>query len=209
MLLAQTPDDAWGHYYLGLLEAAFNPGSAMKHLQLASRDKTYLEVANQLIFALNDQPVDSSMAMAAGLVLAQYDLWPYAELAFEQAATLGAPFPEALAYTALAQDRDGTDGTDSISQALDLAPQNPQVFFLYGLHLRARFDYPSSLVAFQQANALDSQNPAYAAELGTAYRLVDDLGQAESWLKTAVSLSNNDPRFQGLLDAFYADLNLN
>src|SRR5262249_45727588 len=119
-------------------------------------------------------------------------------------AALAAPFPEALAYMGLAKDRQGKDGSVQVTEALTLAPQNAQVLYLSGLHLRSAFDYTDSLDAFQQAVAASPTNPAYAAELSTAFRLIGDLGSDEQWLKTAVQLSNNDPRFQALLDDFYA-----
>jgi tetratricopeptide (TPR) repeat protein len=208
-LLVVTPDDNWAHYTLGLLEAAFDPRDAKIHLRLAARNLSYRSVAYDLDASLSNTPVDSTMAMAAGFVLAQHELWPYAELAFKQAADLGAPFPEALAYTALARDKQGKDGQDAMNQALTFAPDNPQVLYLQGLHLRTCGDDLGSLSALLSAATLDSINPAYAAEVGAAYQLVDQLGEAETWLKTALSLSDNDPRFQALLDDFYAGLPTN
>jgi tetratricopeptide (TPR) repeat protein len=205
-LIDSSPEDNWAHYHLGLVQAAFDPRSAKAHLRLAARDPLYRDLAYDLHANLSDAPIDSAAAMTAGLVLAEHSLWPYAELAFRQAANLGAPFPEALAYTGLAQDRQGKDGTQAVTQAITLAPNNPQLLYLYGLHLRVRGDLVGSLSAFLQAATLNLDNPAYAAEVGTAYQLLDQLGEAEMWLKTALSLSNNDPRFQSLLDAFYAEL---
>jgi tetratricopeptide (TPR) repeat protein len=79
------------------------------------------------------------------------------------------------------------------------------VRFLQGLHLRDQADFAGSLDAFVLAVALNPQNPAYYAELGTAYRLVDDMDNAERWLQVAVDVSNRDARFQQLLALFYAD----
>ena len=76
--------------------------------------------------------------------------------------------------------------------------------FLDGLHRRLTGDLTGSLEAFQLAAALDPANPAYAADLGAAYRLLDDLTQAEAWYQRAVTLSGGDPRFQQLLDDFHA-----
>jgi tetratricopeptide (TPR) repeat protein len=205
-LLDLTPDDNRAHYNLGLILASHNPASARNHLSLASRDLLYHDLAFELLPLLGAEKADASTDMQVGLVLASHNLWPYAELAFSQAAALGDPFPEAQAYIGLAQDKQGKDGSAEVDEAIALAPNNPQVLFLRGLHLRTMFDYIGSLNAFSQAIAADSTNPAYAAELSTAYRLVGDLGSAEQWLKTAVQLSNNDPRFQALLDDFYASL---
>lgn len=205
-LLNLTPDDNRAHYNLGLIQASYDPVSARNHLSLASRDLLYHDLAFELLPLLGSGKADASTAMQVGLVLAGHDLWPYAELAFSQAAALGDPFPEALAYLGLTQDKQGKDGSIQVDEAIALAPNNPQVLYLLGLHLRTAFDYVGSLNAFSQAIAADSANPAYAAELSTAYRLVGDLGNTELWLKTAVELSNNDPRFQDLLNDFYASL---
>lgn len=203
-LLSLTPDDTRAHYNIGLIEATFDSTSASSHLRLAANDLMYRDVAFELLPFLEDEKLDASTAMQVGLILAGHELWPYAELAFSRAAALDEPFPEALAYVGLAQDKQGKDGRANIDEALALAPHNSQILFLRGLHLRATFDYAGSLNAFTQAVAGDSTNPAYAAELSTAYSLMGDLENAENWLKTAVALSNNDPRFQELLTKFYA-----
>jgi len=46
-------------------------------------------------------------------------------------------------------------------------------------------------------------NPAMAAELGVAYQLDGQLGRAERWLETAVTLSEDDPRFAEMLTLLY------
>ena len=96
----------------------------------------------------------------------------------------------------------GKDGAPQIEAAVTVAPDEPQVRFLQGLHLRLAFDNAGSLDAMVQAVALDPENPALYAELGKAYQLVGDLPTAERWLKFAVSL---DTHFQPLLDSFYDD----
>jgi tetratricopeptide (TPR) repeat protein len=132
-----------------------------------------------------------------GIALARADLWSHAELAFSQSAD-----PLEVAYSGLARDMQGKDGSPQIEGAVAFAPDDPQVRFLQALHLRLNFDYPGSLEAIIQAVALDPENPALYAELGRAYQLAGDMATAEHWLKFAVSL---DEHFQPLLDAFYAD----
>jgi tetratricopeptide (TPR) repeat protein len=205
-LVRIVPDDNRAHYDLGLIEAAYDPRSAGDHLRLAARDLPYRDLVFELLPFLDADKMDSQNAMQLGLLLAGHDLWQYAELAFDQAAALGDPFPEALAYLGLARDKQGKDGSELVSRALALAPDNAQILYLRGLHLRALYDYPASLESFAKAMAFDPENPAYAAELATAYNLLGNLGQAEAWLKTAVTLSHDDPRFQGLLNDFYATL---
>jgi tetratricopeptide (TPR) repeat protein len=198
-----SPDDTWAHYQLGLLQAAFDPQQALVHLRTASREPTYRDTATALLFLGGAKANDPTTVMRVGLVFASLHLWGYAEMVFQYAVDLAAPFPEALAYTGLARDNQGKDGGSQIEQAVTLAPLNAQVRYLEGLHLRLGGDNSASLNALLQAMNLDPLNPAYAAELGSAYQLVDQLGQAEYWLKQAVALSRNDSRFQDLLAQFY------
>jgi tetratricopeptide (TPR) repeat protein len=111
----------------------------------------------------------------------------------------------ALAYAGLARDRQGKDGGAQIARAVSLDRQNAQVRYLEGLHWRQVGNYQASLSALVQATALDPENPALYAELASAYRLLGDLDAAERWYMQAVSVSNGDPRWQTVLDAFRAE----
>ncbi len=198
-----SPDETWAHYHLGLLQAAFNPQQALAHLRRASVESTYTGVASDFLFLNNVTPDDPSVVMRVGLTLASHHIWNYAEIAFQYAADLANPFPEALAYAGYARDNQGKDGSAQIELARTLGPLNAQVDYLQGLHLRLKGDNVSSLVALIRAADLDPLNPAFAAELASAYQLVDQLDLAEYWFKQAVTISRNDPRFQDLLSAFY------
>jgi tetratricopeptide (TPR) repeat protein len=204
-LLTLVPDDSWAHYQLGLIRAPFDPQAAITHLQAVTGDAAYGESARAILPALLNNPADPLISMRVGVALADQNLWPYAELAFQHAAVVGQPFPEALAYAGLSRDQQGKDGSVWIEQALALEPQNPQVLYLHGLHLRVLGEYAQSLDTLIQAATLDPQNPAFLAELGAAYRLVNDMPSAEYWLKTAAALSLGDPGFQELLARFYAE----
>ena len=204
-LVEIVPEARWAHFELGLILAAFDPQTAVIHLQEAADDSFYGDDALALLDVLADDPGDSLVGMRAGTVLAGQERWAYAELAFTQVASLQQPFPEALASVGLARDRQGKDGSRWIEQALALDPENAEVRLLEGLHLRAVGEYNGSLDALIQAAALDPENPALTAELSTAYRLVNDLPQAEYWLRIAVALSDDNPRFQQLLTLFYAE----
>ncbi|MBI5671315.1 MAG: hypothetical protein HZC41_25245 [Chloroflexi bacterium] len=201
-LLAAAPDDRWARFNRGWLLAVSQPEAAPPHLQAAGHDPLYHDMAFDLLSVI--QTTRTHLPMQVGITLAQRGLWPEAEYAFNQAAAGDGPQAEALAYSALARDQQGKDGQTVMQHAVMLGPQNALVRFLQGLHLRLRHDLPGSLEAFQLAAALDPVNPAYAAELGTAYHLTDDVQQAESWFKRAVTLSGGDARFQQLLEAFYA-----
>lgn len=196
--------DSWSHFQLGLLQAAFNPQMAASHLQIAARDPQFEALNNQLLPLLDTQLPDAASVMRIGVILAAHDHWDYAEHVFQYAAALVQPFPEALAYIGLARDRQDKSGAEFIIQAAAHAPDNAQVRYLEGLHLRLTGDEQGSLEALQQAAVLDPLNPAYAAELALAYQRLGSAVQAEYWFKAAVALSNNDPRFQQMLDDFYS-----
>lgn len=186
-----SPYRAWAQFQSGLIRAAYDPAGALDHLRASQPD--YDAQAIPLIAVLES----TSDPVRIGIALANAQLWQYAELAFAQSAD-----PVGLAYGGLARDMQGKDGGVWFEQAVAFAPENAQVQFLRGLHLRLAFDYDASLQAIIAAVALDPENPALYAELGKAYQLTGDLTSAEHWLKFAVSL---DDHFQPLLDTFYDD----
>jgi predicted Zn-dependent protease len=202
-LLTLLPTDYWAHYQLGLLLVASNPAAARQHLAIAGEEGAYQDTVTTLL-SLLPASADAAGAMRVGAALAERELWAYAEIAFSFAAAARQDYPEALAYTGLARDKQGKDGSPQIAAALRLGADNPQVLYLYGLHLRTVGDYLSSQDILLQAATLEPENPAFAAETGTAYRLNGNLEQAEAWLKIAVRLSGNEPAFTELLSQFYA-----
>jgi tetratricopeptide (TPR) repeat protein len=204
-LVTRHPDDPWVNLQLGLLQVVVNPSHALGFLSLAANERGYAPLVADLIEALDRSQNDPASGLAVGQVLADHELWSFAELAFTQAATQQA-MPDAMAYAAFVRDRQGKDGTAWIERALRLAPDSPTVFLLYGLHLRGIGDYGASLDALVRAVVLDPENPVLYAELGVAYQLAGDYTQARRWLEQAVGLSD-DPRFQQLLDALSVEEN--
>ena len=203
-LIAAQPDHAWGHWQLGMLLAAFDPWRASTHLRQAAREPVYAADATALVEVLASDTGDPLISMRVGLALSEMRRWSLAEQAFQQAARIGYPFPEALAYAALARERQGKDGGPWMRQALTLGVNVPQVQFVHGLQRRAAGEYEASRDAFIQAVRLDPNNPAYFSELGTAYHLLFDYERAQRWLRMAVQISDDDPRFQERLAVFYA-----
>lgn len=204
-LLAHDPTDALAQLRLALLQAPFNPQAAEANLRAVVSVPEHAALAGDLLSVVTNDPADPLISMRVGLVLVEHGLWSYAELAFEHAATVAAPYAEALAYAGFARDNQGKDGSDLIAQAVALEPNNARVRHLQGLHYRRQGNDTASLYTLTLAAALDPENPAYYAELGTGYRLAGDLQRAEYWLQTAVVFSNNDPRFQEMLALFYAE----
>jgi tetratricopeptide (TPR) repeat protein len=204
-LITLTPDDEFAHLRLALIQAPFNPQSAEDHLRIVLREPTYNEIAQPLLEVVTHDPADPLISMRVGLALIDLGMWSYAELAFDHAATIAAPYPEALAYMSFVRDNQGKDGGDFMARAIALEPNNPRIRYLQGLHYRRQGDDTASLYVLMLALALDPENPAYYAELGTGYRLAGDLQTAEYWLKNAVAFSDEDPRFQEMLALFYSE----
>lgn len=203
-LIEIIPEDDWAHYHLGVLQIAFTQERAAKHLEIARQNPIYQIVADSLLSVSVEEPAER--AMQIGVVLLNHSLWGVAEMVFQYAAVMGDPFPEALAYAGLARDYQGKSGREQIEQALAVVPENAQVNYLFGLHLRLVNDDEGSLASFQRAIALNPVNPAYAAELGAAYQRLGDFAQAEYWFLEAVTLSGDADQFQQLLDQFYAQM---
>ncbi len=192
-LIGAAPDDAWARFQIGIIRAAADPQGALPHLLAAAREPGYAQPLAGVIAA-----AETGDPLRIGVALADADLWAYAELAFESAG--GDPL--AYAYGGFARDRQGKDGGAWIRQAVALAPDDPQVRLLEGLHLRSAGDVDASLAAVVRAAALDPDNPAVFAELGQAYALVGDRDAAERWLTYAVSLSDGDPAYEAILNRF-------
>jgi tetratricopeptide (TPR) repeat protein len=191
--LERLPADAWVDFQLGAILAAVDPERALPHL--AAAQSVYGESLSGVI-----EGARRGDPLRIGMALAEQGMWAYAELAFERVDA-----PRAYAYRGYARDQQGKDGGALLDAALTLAPTDPQVRLLYGLHLRTLEAYAASLEAIQAAVALDPENPALYAQLGAAYDLTGDSVSARRWYDYAVSLSGGDPQFQAILEAFDAE----
>lgn len=203
--ILRAQDDAWASFQLGLILAPSNARAAENHLRRAARDPVYAPLAGAVVNVLAGSAADEPVAMRVGLLYFSENQWPLAEYAFEYAFLAGYAGPEALAYSGLARVYQGKDGAAWIQAAVTQSPQNAHVRYVEALYRRAHNDYAASLDAMIQAAALDPNNPAFLAELGTAYRLMGQMEEAETWLRNAVSASQNAPDFQRLLALFYAE----
>jgi Flp pilus assembly protein TadD len=200
-LLSEAAPSDWVFFQLALIAAPVDPEAALAFLERTA-DPVYQSLLSDLRAARTEGALSP---LRVGTLLLDRDLLPYAEHAFATAAESAADAETAalaLAYGALARDRQGKSGGEWIARAVALNPNDFMVRYLQGLHLRHIGDDRGSLNALIAAAALNPQNPALFAELGTAYRLVGDMTSAERWLREAVRLSNGDPRFTALLAAF-------
>ena len=204
-MLQIDPDNAWAHFHLGLLLAASAPSRAANHLSHVTDETLYAPQAFDLLAAIMGGKSDEPVGMRVGLALMRHEQWLAAEQAFQHAAVLAFPYPDAQAFLALVRESQGKDGDAALHEAIDLGPESPQVHYVAGLILRHRGQLDTSRQAFALAVALDPNNPAYYAELGQAHRLMFEYDIAEYWFTTAVALSENTSVFQELLAQFYAE----
>ncbi len=209
LMLAQSPEDPWVNYHLGIILASINPSQAEALLRRAGLSQEYSRVAADLLSVVINEPADPLISFRVGLVLAQHELWDYAEYAFNHAYIIGYPYAEASAYLALARVKQSKSGDAFIQFSLHLSAESAEIYYVYGLYLRHLLDYDTSLQAFHLAISYAPVNAAYAAELGTAYRLVIDYENAEYWLQRAVQLSNYATDYQRILATFYSQESTN
>ena len=188
-----------------MILAPFNPIKSKLFLDNVPLDSPFSQIVVAVKNELSTEPQDPLISFRVGQTLINLKQWAYAELAFQNAADISYPNPQALAYLGWVKSRQGKDGSSWIEQATTLAPQDPEVWYLRGLHFRARADYIQSLDAIAQSVRLAPNNAGLYAELGTAFRLVGDLEQAEYWLDYAVSASTDTPEYQQILENFYVE----
>jgi tetratricopeptide (TPR) repeat protein len=113
--------------------------------------------------------------------------------------------PTALAYRGFVRDQQDRDGLPDIEAARAMAPNDPVVYYMLGMHWRLAGQLQSAFDAFERAYWLDPENPALAAEVGISWQQLSELALAEEWLLRAVDLALDDRQWQAMLAAFYAD----
>ena len=204
-LLDIKPNDEWSNYQLGMILAPFNPIKSMLFFDSVPLDSPFSQIIIAVRNELRIEPEDPLISLRVGLTLINFRQWEYAELALQHASDISYPNPQALAYLGWVKSIQGKDGSLWIEQASILAPQDPEVWYLRGLHFRARADYVQSLDSIAQSVRLAPNNAGLYAELGTGFRLIGDLEQAEHWLDYAVSASANTPEYQQILENFYIE----
>lgn len=205
-LLELAPNDSWAIYYAGLILAPSDPSSAYGYLgQVAILENTYSETAQNILNEIGDTENDADIILRVAAGMAGANEWSLAENAYQYAADLYYPFPEATAYTGLMRILQGKNGEAWINEALALAPDNPDVNYVAGVYWREAGEYLLSEEALIDAIALEPTNPIFFTELGITYHEMGNRLDAEIWLQTAVIVSGNNPVMVEALENFYED----
>jgi len=91
-------------------------------------------------------------------------------------------YPDSLAtvYIGWVQDQQSKDGSEWIEEAVRLAPDNADVRFIQGLHLRQQGAYEESAIALEIAVALNP-DPVFYTEIAALYDLMGLPDVATSW----------------------------
>ncbi len=205
-LRERTPENGWAAYRGGALLAASDPQTAIAWLQpLTAEDNLYREPALALLDVLQETDSPVPLGARVGAVLASGEAWSLAEHAFQIATVSDYPFPEAMAYVAVMRVQQGKDGAPWLERALALAPQDANVRYAEGIYWRALEAYDESVLALLTAVVLEPDAAIFHAELGNTYRAMGSLTDAETWLLSAIALSQGDALYQQALDRLYVE----
>lgn len=206
-LVTADPGDYGALYQLGALVAPLDPAQAKDLLLRALADPAWAGRAQTVLEALAGYETLSPTGAHTGVGLALTGLgdWALAEHALVQAVAVNSVNSTARGYLGFVRDQQGRDGLPDLESALAMAPADPTLYYLLGLHWQQAGDEPAAYDAFTQAQALDPDNPALAAEIGASLQRQGDLASAEAAYRQAVALAPDDVRWKGLLAAFYAD----
>lgn len=206
-VIRQAPDDASAHYRLAVLLLPYDSRQAYEHLRYALGDSVLGARASSLQAAVIEAALDAPAVQTAriGMALAAQGHWSQAEQAFVMAVAMAPDYAVGWAYLGLAHAQQGKDAADAFARALAYAPGDALVLLLQGLAWRAQGDHERSLEVLVAAQGTAPDDPAIAAELGMAYRLLGDLASAEYWLARAAQLGAGQPQFLNALAFFYAE----
>ena len=199
-LLALNPEERWARWQLGLLLAPGDPIRARQHLQRIALDDQYGELSQRVLANLPISPADTLAGSRIGAILAEARLWPQAENAFQYAADLNSPYPEALAYVGLMRGLQGKASAPWVDTALAylaadsgrFADQQARVYLAAGLERRVRALLDQSTELLLLARSLDPYNPAIYTELAANAQQAGDDAGARFWLDAATRLLDQD-----------------
>jgi tetratricopeptide (TPR) repeat protein len=205
--VAADPANFGALYRLGALLAPLDQVRAQDLLLGAMAAPEWAGRAQPVLNALSGYGSLSLTEAHTGVGLALIGLgdWALAEHALLQAVAVNSVNSTALGYLGFVRDQQGRDGLSDLEAALAMAPSDPALYYLLGLHWQQAENESAAYDALVQAQALDPENPALAAEIGASLQRQGDLDAAETWYQQAVTLAPDDMRWKALLAAFYAD----
>jgi Flp pilus assembly protein TadD len=204
-LLTLAPTNRRALYESALLLLPFDPLRAQQRLQQVTLDVQYGDSARTILKMMRETPPDELWSARVGALLAQEDMWVYAEWAFVYAAE-HLPSAQAWAFAGLMRDAQGGDGSAYLTKALAQNPADSQVQMALGIHRRQKNDFDGALLALQFALTLDPLNPIIHSELGTTYQQMGQVDEAQKWLQSAYALSGGDTTYEQSLDDFVTQL---
>ncbi|MBI1881573.1 MAG: tetratricopeptide repeat protein [Chloroflexi bacterium] len=205
--------DPEAQWYLAALEAPSDLATAKGYLQaitapqeggglLARRD--YLLTAMKPFSAESPQ---AEVAKAAGIALAQAQLWPLAIHALTIAREKQGQIADAetLAFLGYAESQAGRPALDLFEQAHQADPNSPLPLYFQGLYLRQQGALRAAEDLFNQAVTLDPKNAAFYVEMGETKAQKGELTTAEIWYQAAVQVAEDDLQFRLLQAKFYTN----
>ncbi len=140
-----------------------------------------------------------------GFFFVSISRWELAETAVETAIACNPGYGEAYGMLALIRARLGKSSLGAAQQGVALAPDSSLAHFMLGRIWKEKGESRFARREFEQAVALDPQNPALSVEVASTYRLEGCFPEAEQWMETAVRQSGGSYEFRLLLAQFYID----
>ena len=203
------PDDLTLQRTIALLLSLSTPSEAAGRLRQYQREaETQDLLITDLIGTIERASAVGEPAFTyaqIGQVFLQHQKWLEASLAFDQSLKSDPDYFEARAYYGLALDQLGKheQAKDEIEKAQRQAPSEPlPAYLLSRFWLNAEQAAPAQRYA-RIARLAEPSNPAYTAQLASAYAASGDLQKAEELYLEAVQLSGAQAEFLGLLADFY------
>ncbi len=209
-LLAESPDDAEAHAWLGLLLLAPDPMRGMPHLQIAAADPDLMPLVQPFLSAeraavASDDPAYRLTLLGAAFL--QAGETPLARRTLSAAVLLNETYADAYAYLGQALDRAGQpdQAQAALERARQLDPNSEVALTLSGLFWDRRGAPELARDYFFAAYELDQGNAALCLEIAETFVAQEDYLGAEVWLNEAISLAPDDPQVWEPVTRFYLD----
>lgn len=205
-LARSSPQDVETHFQLGMLLAAYEPVSALTHLERAAElDPAYQPIAVSLRRTINTARLADDPAftlISSGRTLASLDQWELAALAFRRATELRPDYAEAWAFLGEAHQRLQTGGYEELQRALSLDPLSISANTFMALHWQRQDRQDLALVYLHAAAAQNPHNPVLQAELGNTLAILGNLPDAHGYYQRAAELTPREPTYWRSLASF-------